>query len=301
VTLSPASDGPIAVVRTAAVDYGQGLYTVLAQIVRTELGVEEVLLEPATTDGAGSAGSTSASRQTTMTGGAVLAACREIRDELERRGLDPRAIEGPISRTYTYHHRPTSGFDENGHGDIHVAFSFAAERAVVEVDEELGLVRVVQIAAVQDAGRVVNPQGAMGQVEGGTAMGIGLALMEELQVEGGVIRNASFTDYLIPTILDAPPVVTEFVEEPEPGAPYGVKGVGELGAVVGAPAVVAALRDAVGRPLNRVPVTPDDLLGLRPPATTEGRPPVPDVPGQQAIPEYHGLGLGQQQLMQRRE
>jgi CO/xanthine dehydrogenase Mo-binding subunit len=300
VMLTPARDGPLAVIRTAAVDYGQGLYTVLAQIVRTELGVAEVVLEPATTDDNGSAGSTSASRQTTMSGGAVLAACRDIRDELDRRGLDVEAILEPISSTRTYHHRATTGFDAAGQGDVHVGFSFAAERAVVEVDEELGLVRVLQIAAAQDAGLVVNPQGATGQVEGGTAMGLGLALMERVDIEDGVIRNASFTDYLIPTMLDAPTIVTEFVQEPEPGAPYGLKGIGELGTVVATPAVVAALRDAVSRPLNRVPVTPDDLVGLRAPATTNGPPPVPDVPGQQAIPEYHGLGLGQQELMKRR-
>ncbi len=295
VTLRPGPDGPVAEVRTAAVDYGQGLATVVTQVVRTELGVEEVVLHPATTD-VGSAGSTSASRQTTMTAGAVLEACRAVREELARG--DP---DGPVTRTCTYHHRPTTGFDAHGHGDIHVSFSFAAERAVVEVDEELGLVRVVQVAAAQDAGRVVNPHGAEGQVEGGTAMGLGLALMEELRVEDGILRNASFTDYLVPTILDMPPVVTEFVEEPEPGAPYGVKGIGELATVVATPAIVAALRDATGRTLNRVPVTPDDLVGLREPAASAGPAPVPAVPGQQPIPEYLGLGLGQQQLMKARE
>jgi CO/xanthine dehydrogenase Mo-binding subunit len=294
VTLRPGPDGPVAEVRTAAVDYGQGLATVVVQIVRTELDVEEVVLHPGTTE-VGSAGSTSASRQTTMTGGAVLGACRAIREELERG--DP---DGPITRTFTHHHRPTTGLDEHGQGDVHVSFTFAAERAVVEVDEELGLVRVVQVAAAQDAGRVVNPQGAEGQVEGGTAMGLGLALMEELRLEDGILRNASFTDYLVPTILDVPPVVTEFVEVPEPEAPYGVKGIGELATVVATPAIVAALRDATGRTLNRVPVTPDDLVGLREPAASAAPAPVPAVPGQQAIPEYLGLGLGQQELMKER-
>ena len=294
-TLRPGPDGPVAVVNTAAVDYGQGLYTVIAQIVRTELGVEEVILEPASA-AVGSAGSTSASRQTTMTGGAVLGACREI-----QAALKGRAPDEPVTRTFTYHHRATTGIDERGQGDIHVSFSFAAERAVVEVDEELGLVRVVQIAAAQDSGRVMNPQGAEGQVEGGTAQGLGLALMEEIKLEDGIIRNASFTDYLIPTILDAPPVVTEFVEDPEPDAPYGLKGLGELGTVVATAAVVAALRDAVGRPLNRAPVSPDDLVGIRLPATTAGPAPIPDVPGQQAVPEYLGMGLGQQELMKRRD
>jgi len=295
VTVRPGPDGPVASIRTAAVEYGQGLYTVLAQIVRSELGVEEVVVEPATTE-SGSAGSTSASRQTTMSGGAVLGACAEIKQELGKRPL-----EEPISRTFTYHHRPTTELDENGQGEPHVAFAFAAERAVVEVDAELGLVRVLQVAAVQDAGRVLNPQGATGQVEGGTAMGLGLAVMEELQLEDGNIRNASFTDYLIPTILDAPPIVTELVEVPEPGAPLGVKGVGEMATVVATSAVVAALRDATGRMLNRAPATPEDLVGIRLPATTAGPAPVPDVPGQRAIPEYAGLGLGQQELMKARE
>ena len=291
VTLRPGPDGPVAEVRTAAVDYGQGLYTVLAQIVRTELGVQEVAVAPATS-AVGSAGSTSASRQTTMSGGAVLEACCQIRDELEG-----RLLSEPITRTCTYHHRPTTGLDTDGQGDIHASFSFVAERAVVEVDEELGLVRVVQLAAAQDAGRVINPKGAEGQVEGGAAMGLGLALMEALQIEDGVVRNASFTDYLIPTALDVPPIVSEFVEEPEPCTPYGVKGIGELATVAAPPAIVAALRDATRRPLNRVPVLPDDLVGLRPPAPGSGRAPIPDVPGQQAIPEYLGLGLGQQHLM----
>jgi CO/xanthine dehydrogenase Mo-binding subunit/aerobic-type carbon monoxide dehydrogenase small subunit (CoxS/CutS family) len=295
VTLREGQDGPEVEVRTAAVDYGQGLYTVLAQIARTELGVDQVAVLPADTDTIGSAGSTSASRQTTMAGAAVQAACGEI-----RAGLDANGASQPITRTVTYHHRATTGFDEEGHGDIHVTFSFVAERAVVDVDEELGLARVVQIAAVQDAGRVVNPQGAEGQVEGGAAIGLGLALMEELRVEDGHVANPSFTDYLIPTALDVPPIVTEFVEVPEPGAPYGVKGIGELATVASTPALVSALRAATGRTLNRLPVTPDDLLGLRAPARAAGRPPIPDVPGQQAIPEYHGLRLGQQELMKAR-
>jgi CO/xanthine dehydrogenase Mo-binding subunit/aerobic-type carbon monoxide dehydrogenase small subunit (CoxS/CutS family) len=294
VTLRAGPDGPEAEVRTAAVDFGQGLYTVLAQIVRTELGVEQVVVLPADTT-YGSAGSSSASRQTTMAGAAVQAACREIRALNDANGT----VEA-ITRTATYHHRATTGFDERGQGDIHASFAFVAERAVVEVDEELGLARVVQIAAAQDAGLVVNPQGAEGQIEGGAAIGLGLALMEEHQLDEGHLRNGSFTDYLIPTTLDVPPVITTFVTVPERGAPYGLKGIGELATVAATPAVVAALRAATGRVLNRVPVTADDLLGLRAPAATAGRAPIPDVPGQLAVPEYLGLGLGQQELMKAR-
>jgi hypothetical protein len=97
-----------------------------------------------------------------------------------------------------------------------------------------------------------------------------------------------------------PPVISEFVEVPEPGAPYGVKGIGEVPTIAAAPAIVAALRAATGRTLNRAPVAPDDLVGIRPPARTAGRAPIPDVPGQQPVPEYLGLGLGQQELMKGR-
>jgi CO/xanthine dehydrogenase Mo-binding subunit len=156
---------------------------------------------------------------------------------------------------------------------------------------------VLAYRVVQDVGRAINPQGVEGQIEGGTAMGLGLAVMEEIQLRDGTIANASFTDYLIPTILDVPPVVSEIVEEPEPGSPYGVKGVGESSTIVSTAAIVAAIRDATGRELNRAPVRPDDIVGLREPARSNGWPPNPDVPWQTSIPELHGLGLGQQELM----
>ncbi len=230
-----------------------------------------------------------------MTGGAVLAACRAVRAELDARGGDLSA--GPITCTREFHHRATDRFDDEGQGNVHVSFAFAAQRAVVDVDLELGLMRVVQIASVHDVGHVVNPVGAEGQVEGGTAQGLGYALMEELVADRGVIRNGSFTDYLVPTVLDVPPIVTDFVEVPEPGAPYGVKGIGELPTVVTAAAVASALRAATGHELNRLPIRPDDLLGLRTAVPRTPPAPVPAVPGQQPVPEYAGLELGQQELM----
>jgi CO/xanthine dehydrogenase Mo-binding subunit len=168
---------------------------------------------------------------------------------------------------------------------------------VVEVDTELGIVRVLQVTAAIDAGKVLNPAGFEGQIEGGTAQGLGFALMEELRAPGGVVRNPSFTDYLIPTILDMPPVQTYAVEEPDPGAPYGLKGIGEAPAIVSTAAIVAALRDATGRELNRAPVTPDDLAGLNPPRPTPGPPPIPDVPGQWPVPYYRNQASAQSQLM----
>ena len=126
-------------------------------------------------------------------------------------------------------------------------------KVVVEVDVDLGLTRVVWIGAAQDVGKAINPQQVEGQIEGGTAQGLGLALMEEIKTRDGLITNASFTDYLIPTTLDMPPVESVLIEDPEPDAPYGVKGVGEPPTVVSTAAVVAALRAATGRPLVRVP------------------------------------------------
>ncbi len=252
---------PVAHVKTAGVEVGQGLQTIVTQIARTELGVEGVVLDPADTS-IGSAGSSSASRQTMMTGGAVQLACQAVREQLDQLGGLAK-LDRPLEATRVYHHRVTKEMDENGQGDPHVTFAFAAARAVVEVDTDLGLVRVVQLAVAQDVGKAINPQSVVGQIEGGSAQGLGLALMEEIELKDAKVRNASFTDYLIPTILDMPTVVSDLVEEPEPGVPFGAKGVGELSTVVVPAAVLAALREATGRELYRVPVKPDDLIGLR--------------------------------------
>jgi CO/xanthine dehydrogenase Mo-binding subunit len=259
VRLSMAGGEPLVEVHTAAAEVGQGLVTVMAQIARTELGVENVLVLPADTQ-VGSAGSSSASRQTHMTGGAVQAACRAVREELEARGGE--IGEHGIECTREYHHRPTQPLDERGQGDAHVTFAFAAHRAVVDVDVELGLVRVVEIATAQDVGKAMNPLAVEGQIEGGIAQGLGLALMEEIQVVDGLVRNASFTDYLIPTVLDMPPVELEVMELGDPDSPYGLRGIGEPPTISSTPAVVAALRAATGRELARVPVRPDDMVGL---------------------------------------
>jgi CO/xanthine dehydrogenase Mo-binding subunit len=142
-----------------------------------------------------------------------------------------------------------------------VSFACAAHRAVVDVDPDLGLVRVVHLATAQDVGKVLNPVQVVGQVEGGIAQGVGLAVMEELLLDHGVVRNPSFTDYLIPTALDTPDVDMTLIEEPEPGAPFGAKGVGEPPTISSTPAIVAAIRAATGRPLGRVPVRPHDVAG----------------------------------------
>jgi xanthine dehydrogenase D subunit len=279
----------VATVHTAAAEVGQGLVTVEQQVARTELGVHQVTMHPKDT-AVGSAGSSSASRQTYMTGGAVKAACEKVREgalaviqrRLGRSVPDLRLAGGKvisdsegvigelagllgdevIEETVEWRHRPTYPVDpETGQGFAHVQYAFAAHRAVVDVDTELGLLKVVALDCVQDVGKAINPQAVVGQIQGGSAQGMGLAVMEEIQIAGGKIRNPSFTDYLIPTILDMPPMQIEVLEYPDPHAPYGLRGVGEPPTISSGPAIVAAVRAATGLPLNQIPVRPEHITG----------------------------------------
>jgi CO/xanthine dehydrogenase Mo-binding subunit len=268
VRLEVVGGEPLATVRTAAAEVGQGLTTLQAQIVRSELGVARVNVAPADTS-IGSAGSSSASRQSYMSGGAVKAACDLVRKRLldlavteDLSTVDMRAVlgDGVVEETAVYRHRPTTPMDPTaGQGNSHVQLALCVHRAVVDVDVDLGLVKVVELSAVQDVGRIMNRVALEGQIHGGTAQGLGLALMEEIQVEGGRLRNPSFTDYLIPTILDMPPMRLEIVEYPDPHAPYGLRGAGEPPTLSSTPAIAAAVRNATGLPLTRVPIRPDHI------------------------------------------
>ena len=260
-------------VTCACAEVGQGFVTLAQQIVRETLGVDQVALAPADTS-IGSAGSTSASRQTWMSGGAVLAAAEAVRARIaEAAGTDdidaPEFVEamrfGTWDELVEHHHAPTVALDANGQGDAHVSFAFAAHRATVDVDVELGLVKLVDLVTSQDVGRQLNPLQLLGQLEGGTVQGVGLALMEEIVVVDGRVMNASFTDYLIPTIADVCDLrVAAIIEQPEPGAPFGAKGVGEAPTIPSTAAVVAAVRAATGLALPRTPVRPSDIaLGER--------------------------------------
>ncbi|MGE5826976.1 MAG: molybdopterin cofactor-binding domain-containing protein [Micromonosporaceae bacterium] len=267
VRLEVVGGEPMATVHTAAAEVGQGLVTLQAQIARTELGVDQVVVRPADTS-IGSAGSSSASRQSYMTGGAVRAACLAVRQRLAEKLGHPAnddlvaqlAETGPIEETAVFRHRPTQPLDPStGQGNSHVQLALCVHRATVDVDVELGLVKVVELAAVQDVGRIMHRVALEGQIHGGTAQGLGLALMEEIQVVDGRVRNPSFTDYLIPTILDMPPMRVDILEYADPHAPYGLRGAGEPPTLSSTPAIVAAVRAATGQPLRRVPVRPDDI------------------------------------------
>jgi CO/xanthine dehydrogenase Mo-binding subunit len=222
-----------------------------------------------------------------MSGGAVEAACKAVRakllaevarvhgaDAADLDIVDGQVVSGDgtvdvavavaapgvvFEEETAFRHRQTHPLDPDGQGDAHVSVVCAAHRAVVDVDPDLGLVRVVQIATAQDVGKALNPLQVLGQIEGGIAQGLGLAVMEELTLKDGRLQNASFTDYLIPTALDMPEVVATLVEEPEPGAPFGAKGVGEPPTISSTAAIVAAIRAATGKPLARVPVRPQDI------------------------------------------
>jgi CO/xanthine dehydrogenase Mo-binding subunit len=253
-------DDGSAEIHCAAAEAGQGVSNVILQVARTELGIDDVRLAPHSTATVDSAGSTSASRQTMMVSGAVRDACRAALAERDSRG------GGEVDVERIYRHPLTSPLDPDT-GQItgeraHVAFGACAMKVVAEVDVELGLTRIVWIGVAQEIGKAIDPRAVEGQIEGGIAQGLGLALMEEIQTRDGLITNASFTDYLIPTTLDMPPVETVLIEEPEPNAAYGAKGVGEPPTVVATAAVVAALRDATGLELPRAPVSPDEIVGL---------------------------------------
>ena len=276
----------IVTLKFATSEVGQGFVTLAPQIARSVLGVDTVDIEQMDTT-IGSAGSTSASRQTWMSGGAVDGACRLVRERLfehvgKTNGIDPLRLiiddneivdtmgslrlnvsdAAPgvrFEETFEHHHRPTEDLNEDGQGNCHVAFAFVAHRAVVDVDVELGLVKVVQVATAQDVGRALNPLSVQGQLEGGIAQGLGLAVMEEVIVQDGRVRNPSFTDYLLPTALDAPDVVYSLIEEPDPQAPLGAKGVGEPPCISVTPAIASAIRQATGRDIRRVPVRPQDI------------------------------------------
>ncbi|MFL1439881.1 molybdopterin cofactor-binding domain-containing protein, partial [Nocardiopsis protaetiae] len=213
VRLEVVNGEPVALVHTAAAEVGQGLVTIKGQIARSELGVEKVVIAPSDTS-VGSAGSSSASRQTYMTGGAVRTACLAVREELytlaRERGHVPASLDDEdltltggklvsrtlgalvsltdlladgtvVEQTREYHHRPTEMLDPTlGQGSSHTQFGMCVHRAVVDVDIELGLVKVIALDAVQDVGKIMHPLQLIGQIQGGSTQGLGLALMEEI-------------------------------------------------------------------------------------------------------------------------
>jgi aldehyde oxidoreductase len=275
------SDGSL-VLFQGAVDIGQGSNTVIAQICADALGlpVHKITLVSADTDVTADAGKTSASRQTFVSGKAAFLAGRSLRDQILLRmnapedavlaldgmrliageqSLDIAALEadadGFVLRAEATFDAPTTALDADGQGEPYATFGWGAHLAEVEVDCDLGRTRVLRLVAAHDVGRAINPTLIEGQVEGGSAQGIGLALMEEF-IPG---RTENLHDYLIPTAGDMPQVRTILVEEPNAHGPYGAKGIGEQVLIPTAPAILNAIRDATGVTVRDLPVTPDKL------------------------------------------
>jgi CO/xanthine dehydrogenase Mo-binding subunit len=269
---------------SGAVDIGQGSNTVLAQIAADALGVPVGMVDLVTgdTDLTLDAGKTSASRQTFVSGNAAKAAAEELRRQILRLGNvgDAAAVaiaggrvvlhDGGAERVLdlaampevkkgcvlfgTGHYDPkTTTLDADGQGIPYETYAFAAQLAVVEVDTELGSVKLRKIVAAHDVGRAVNPTLVEGQIHGGIAQGLGLALMEEYVPR----RTENLHDYLIPTFGDVPEIECILIEDREPAGPYGAKGIGEPALVPTAPAILGAIHHATGIRIARVPATPD--------------------------------------------
>ena len=276
-----------AVLLSGAVDIGQGSNTIMVQLAADALGIPASALGLVSGDTGRTpdAGKTSASRQTFVSGNAARLAGEALRAEVLRRanagqgarivladgavrvlhdgvastldlhGLAPDA-DGFVLRGDGRYDPPTTPLNADGQGTPYASYAFAAQLAEVEVDTRLGTVRVLRIVAAHDVGRAVNPQQVEGQIHGGVAQGLGLALMEEY-VPG---RTDNLHDYLIPTVGDVPPIEVLLIEDPDPLGPYGAKGVGEPALVATAPAILNAIADATGARLLRVPATPSRVL-----------------------------------------
>jgi CO/xanthine dehydrogenase Mo-binding subunit/aerobic-type carbon monoxide dehydrogenase small subunit (CoxS/CutS family) len=278
-------DGQV-VLHQGAMDIGQGANTVIAQIFAEALGVPVagLVLVGADTAMTPDAGKTSASRQTFVSGNAARAAGLALRAEILRRcnaaddarlafgagevlatdGTGTRRLDlsrlaadadGLVLRAEETWDPPTRPLDANGQGAPYAQFGYAAHLAVVEVDLRTGQTRVLRMVAAHDVGRAINPLLVEGQVQGGIAQGLGMALMEAY-IPG---RTENLHDYLIPTIGDVPPIETIIIEEPDAHGPHGAKGLGEHVLIPTAPAILNAIRAATGVTMTRVPVTPDRL------------------------------------------
>jgi aldehyde oxidoreductase len=267
-----------------AMDIGQGSSTILPQICADALGLSVQLFDQIVgdTDFTPDAGKTSASRQAFISGNAAKLAGEDLRGKLlaalgvgslatlrvvgttvvaEERGLSrsldlqtlPATAAGDVLIGEGYFNPPTVPLNRDGQGEPYATYAFAAQMAEVEVDLELGTVEVLHIHAAHDVGKAINPTQVEGQIHGGIAQGLGMALMEEY-VSG---QTDNLHDYLIPTFGDMPTITTYLIESAEPLGPYGAKGVGEPALIATAPAILNAIYDATGVRLRRTPATPD--------------------------------------------
>ena len=295
-SLEIAEDGTVTVLSGCA-DIGQGSTEMLALIAAEELGIppQDVRVFTADTTMTPDAGCTSATRQTYVSGNAVRQAARIVLENLlevasEMLGVEPKGVSfadglvfcngetteltvamvanrcrgtGRQCTAMGLFNITTPDVDpETNQGDAYATYTFASQAAEVEVDTETGEVTVLRVVAAHDVGKAINPLAVEGQIEGGVAMGIGYALIEHLILAEGWPLTPSFSEYLLPTVQDVPPIVSIIVEDEEPTGPYGAKGVGEPATIPTAPAIINAIHDAVGIRVTQLPATPEVVLGL---------------------------------------
>ena len=285
-------------VNTAAADVGQGVSTVVTQIVSEVLKIDPsyIRLNQADTHSTKNSGSTSATRQTFFTGNAVKNAAEELLSKIyhyasleftsnhpemevdsgqvylhsapeeerfsywelanrvEKRGDSLKADGSFFPKTYAPDLK--TGQAEK----VYVAYTFMTQEIEVEVDTETGQVEVVNVNTAIDLGKAINPRGAEGQIEGGTAQGIGMALLEEQVIEDGITLNPDLTGYIIPTSMDTPTMQSRLVEDEDSDGPFGAKGIGEPTTIGAAPAVANAVDDAIGIRFHELPITPEKVM-----------------------------------------
>lgn len=290
-------DDGSATVLTGAVDVGQGSSSIFAQIAAEELGlqVKDICVITADTDVTPDSGTTAATRQTYNTGNAVLKAVRQAKvrllhyaarefscpspeglelkegyigvkgDPSQRVPLAEMVFKARLNGERMISAESSTAIStpvnmENGQGAPYWPYSFGCQIAEVEVDTETGIVRVLKVVAVHDVGKALNPTQVEGQIAGGVTQGIGFALLEELELSNGKIKNPAFSSYLIPTALDVPEIEALFVEEAEETGPFGAKGLGEPAMLPTIAAVINAIDDAVGVRITSLPATPEKIL-----------------------------------------
>jgi CO/xanthine dehydrogenase Mo-binding subunit len=270
-------------VLSAQTEMGQGTKTIFPQLVAAELGIESDAVEvaPQDTSIVPDSGPTVASRTAMVVGGLIVKAARRLRSQVEaatnRSFADSYrdfALEhGGLRVDEQFEPYPNVQFDDATYtGDAYPAFGWACAVARVDVDLDTGEVTVRDVISADDAGRIIHPVLAEGQVEGGTLQAIGYATIEEIKLVDGRYLNDRLATYLIPTALDAPRLEALLVEKPFSGAPHGAKGIGELPMDVGAPAVVAAIHDATGLWIHDLPATPERILAALTGAPTPAPP-----------------------------
>ncbi|PJF27405.1 MAG: aldehyde oxidase [Phototrophicales bacterium] len=245
------------IVRQAGAEVGQGAHTAFVQMAAEAVGVplEKVRLIGHDTAETLTSGSASASRLTFMAGNAIRGAAALALEQW-------KAEERPAKATFQYRPPPTTPYDPmTGKSEPNFAYGYVAEAVEVEIDIETGLIRVLRVICADDVGRAVNPQLVQGQIEGAVVQALGYAVMEHLISENGRIRNPYLSTYLIPTVLDVPlEVKSVILEYSDPIGPWGARGMAEMPYIPLAPAIAAAIYDAVGVWIDDLPMIPDRVV-----------------------------------------